>query len=99
MSKTQRRAPYVSRPNISIIPHIRPKVVVEKSINSLYNLRIDRAPFFGYTKARERQKNTNNQDEVGQERGLIPMANDDTPPVSQMKIDAERNESKDLVSK
>ena len=43
------------RPNTSIIPHFRPKVVVEISVNSLVILRIDSGGFFGYTKAKERQ--------------------------------------------
>ena len=48
--------------------------------------------------SQRKTKETNNQEEVGKERGLIPMANNENPPVSQFKIDTERNESQDLVN-
>ena len=63
----------------------------------LWILRIDTARLFGYTIDDERQK-TNNLEVVREERGLIPMAFREEPPVSQRKIDAEGNESEDLVS-
>ena len=62
------------------------------------DLCIDNRPCIVYTEARGRHKNTTNHDEDGQERGLIPMASVETPPNAQLKIDAEGNESKDLVN-
>ena len=53
--------------------------------------------FFRLYYSQRKTKETNSQEVVGKERGLIPMANSENPPVSQRKIEAEGNESKDLV--
>ena len=61
-------------------------------------MRIDRYTRIGYTIDTRKTKDTNNHEEVGYERGLIPMKIDE-PPVSQHLFDTEGNESKDLLTK
>ena len=60
-------------------------------------MRIDKYNCIGYTIDTRKTKDTNNHEEVGYERGLIPMKIDE-PPVSQHLFDKEGNESKEQLS-
>ena len=59
---------------------------------------MDILPSIMYTIVRRKTKDINNHEEVGYERGLIPMKINDEPPVSQRISYIERNESKEQLS-
>ena len=96
MGIKERHRKYLRRPNKIIIAHFYGKVLVKVLAFFLGILPIDKGGLHRlYCSQREDQKQIIVK--KTRKKGLIPMAIGDTPPNHENRIDAERNESKDLV--